>query len=203
MRHSSRRPIIPYLNNYVSQHTPLAGATGGTIGKHRNGRAKGKDDSDENTSDNSRGKPTFEFPVWSRERINDEVKIRRWRVEDGTEVDAGGTAPVIAASRDGRRLGAGVGTWGTTKCARGQLWPLRPQNVCAVDVSPDGMRITTDRTARLPASGRSRLASDCSARCNTWWPLQHFRRTEFHCNFQKRDPICITMAAISESLSNS
>ena len=80
----------------------------------------------------------------------------------------GGTAPVIAASRDGRRLGAGVRTWGTMKCARGQLWPLRPQNVCAVDVSPDGMRITTDRTARLPASGRSRLASDCSARCNTY-----------------------------------
>ena len=89
-----------------------------------------------------------------------EGKIRRWRVEDGTEVgalmNAGGDVYNIAVSRDGKWIVSG--TWNSV-----QVWnvesgkkesEIRGHNHCvnAVDMSPDSTKIASgseDRTASV------------------------------------------------------
>ena len=75
-------------------------------------------------------------------------KIRRWRVEDGKEVqvgtpmDAGSRVLDIAVSRDGKWVVSGTLS-GLVTVWNGRKFKGHNRGVNAVDVSPDGTRITT------------------------------------------------------------
>jgi len=107
--------------------------------------------------------------------------IRRWRIEDGKEVgtpmDAEGDVLDIAVSRNGKRIVSGttagqVAVWNAE--SRSKLvtrFNAHDGHVRAVDVSPDATKIVTGSSDNT-ASGRSRLAENCWAPCNTttsWW----------------------------------
>ena len=86
-------------------------------------------------------------------------KIRRWRVEDGTEagtpMDAGGFVCNIAVSRDGKWIVSGtsrglVQVWNADDGKKVTEFKGHHSYVNAVDVSPDSTKIasgSTDRTA--------------------------------------------------------
>lgn len=79
-------------------------------------------------------------------------KIRRWHVEDGTEVgtpmDAGSSVGGLAVSRDGKWVVSGTGfrrvtMWNSETHSRAKELQAHSSYVRAVDVSPDGTRIAT------------------------------------------------------------
>ena len=88
-----------------------------------------------------------------------EGKIRRWRVEDGKEVetpmDAGSAVNDIAVSRDGKSIVCGTASgeltvWDGNSHKKVIGWQGHGGMVYAVDVSPDGKRIASgsyDRAA--------------------------------------------------------
>ena len=118
-------------------------------------------------SSGTRGFKTVEIDgrdnIWSVAFLDDgkhivsggkEGRIRRWRVEDGTEVgtpmDAGSTIGSLAVSRDGKWIVNGTGAyrvtmWNAVAESHSKVNEFKGHSsyVYAVDVSPDATRIAT------------------------------------------------------------